>query len=827
MDRFIRTLFQKAASGKGVEEIREGRLAVGALGSYGRRELCLGSDVDLLILHQGKLSSQTRLIISRALYPLWDAKLEVGHSVLTIQECIRLALEDFRFLTSLMDARILLGSRDFYRLFQEAFWARIDREKGFLLKEFLIYQEKRKEKYGGQAYFMEPDVKEGLGGLRDLHFMAWLARIYFRAEQFRQIRRYEAFTHFETEKLNHSKGFLLKVRNHLHHLAGRRDDRLLLPLQKELAGILGYQDDAHISGAGKFMRHYYLHMNRILYGQEQFQMKAMDAIDPRPFATAPAMLPREFQIMKGNIVLQRGYFLHENPLLILRAFHEANTRDLFIGSGFIWEAKKRITVEGEEIRAMPGAKALFADLILHPANPRIMRLALEIGLIDLFIPEFKKVRNLAQFSYYHESTVDLHSLKTLELLYAISRGAYDETWPMFKEIFFETEHQDWLYLAGLLHDIGKGYQGDHATKGASLIPRILKRLEMDGRTAEGVAFLVQHHLLLANTSQRRDLNEERTSVQVAQTLQDAQRLRLLFLLTIADSIATGPMAHSGWKISLLFELYFKVKNILERETLASPDATKMLEDKKKDLLEVLVPLYEKGDVEDLMDQTSPRYFLNTPVVDMAKHFRLALSMGEEKLSWVLEKRERVQVTRVILCTHDRPGLFSKMVGVFTLNNLNVLSANIFTLKNGLAFDFYEVTNPVDPLREEEMWQKIKIDAEQAIDEKIPLDDLISIKDRKNHFLKKKYLDQPKEVGVDNRASDFFTILEVRGGNRTGFLYDIAKEIYSQGLDIRFAKVSRDEERMTGVFYVQDSSGQKVYEEAVIQKVKEGILAAIG
>ncbi|MFC1579971.1 [protein-PII] uridylyltransferase [Thermodesulfobacteriota bacterium] len=826
MDRFVRGLFYAGGSRQKVKEIQTGRLVVCALGSYGRRELCLESDVDLLVIHQGKLSTQSRQIITQTLYPLWDAKLEVGHSVLTVQECIRIALEDFRFLTALMDARYLLGSRGFFKLFQEAFWSRIDRGKKPLLKEFLLYQERRLEKYGGQSYFMEPDVKEGLGGLRDLHFMGWLSRLYFRAEQFSHIRRFEVFAHFEIEKLNNSKSFLLKVRNHLHHLAGRRDDRLLLSLQKDLAEVLGYQDSVQISGAARFMRQYYRHMNRIRYGYEEFQMKAMDTIDPRPFETSPERLPKEFHIMKGNLVLQTGYFLHEDPLLILGALHQANKRNLFLGSGFIWEAKKRIAVEGDEIAAMPGAKALFVDLILHPRNPKIMRLALEIGLMDLFIPEFKKIRNLAQFSYYHEETVDLHSLRTMEVIHDISMGAYDDTWRILNEVFQELLHQDWLFLAGLLHDIGKGYRGDHSVKGAVLIPRILKRLGIGGSALPGVSFLVQHHLLLVNASQRRDLNEEKTAVQVAQTLQSVEKLRLLLLLTVADSMATGAMARSDWKISLLIELYFKVKNILDRGRLASPDATKRLEEKKGRLVEILSSHYAKGKIRDLMDQVSARYFLNTPLEDMGKHFHQALSMGEGKLSWYLEKKKKVQVTKVILCTHDQPGLFSKMVGVFTLNNLKVLSANIFTLKNGLAFDSYEVTNPVDPFREEEMWQKVKVDAVRALEGKIPLDDLIMKKEQKDHFLKKKYLDQPKRVAIDNRASDFFTIIEMGGGNRTGLLYDMAKAIYSQGLDIRFAKVDTDEEKTRGVFYIRDSSGQKVYEEAMIEEIKKRILAAI-
>jgi [protein-PII] uridylyltransferase len=329
-----------------------------------------------------------------------------------------------------------------------------------------------------------------------------------------------------------------------------------------------------------------------------------------------------------------------------------------------------------------------------------------------------------------------------------------------------------------------------------------------------------------NTSQRRDLNEERTSVQLAQTLQNVEKLRQLFLLTVADSMATGPIARSDWKISLLIELYFKVRNILERGRLASPDATKRLEEKKRELLEELSPQYSKGKVRELMDQVSERYFLNTPLRDMAKHFHLALTMDGDKLSWVLEKKDEIQTTRIILCTHDQPGLFSKMVGIFTLNNLKVLSANIFTLKNGLAFDVYEVTNPVDPLREEEMWQKVKKEAVLAIEEKMPLSDLIMEKEQRAHFFKKRVLQQPKRVAIDNRASDFFTIIEMSGGDRTGLLYDIAKAIHSQGLDIRFARVNRDEEKTGGVFYVRDSSGQKVYEESVMEKIREGILCAI-
>jgi [protein-PII] uridylyltransferase len=338
-----------------------------------------------------------------------------------------------------------------------------------------------------------------------------------------------------------------------------------------------------------------------------------------------------------------------------------------------------------------------------------------------------------------------------------------------------------------------------------------------------VSFLVKYHLLLVRVSQRRDLNDEKTSVQLAQTIQDLETLRLLFLLAVADSIATGPLAHSEWKTMLIIELFFKVRRILEGGLLASPDATRRLQDNRRKLSERLKPEFPRKDIQNLMDQVSARYFLSNPLEDMAEHFRLALSMGKERLAWTLQKLKNAPVTRVILCTYDMPGLFSKMVGVFTLNNIEVLSANIFTLKNGLAFDVYEVTNPLDPYREERMWNKIQNEALQVIEDQIPLDELISKKERQIFSLGEDYGYPPKKVKIDNEASDFFTIIEVSAGGRTGLLYDLAKEIFSLALDIRFAKVNRDKEKMMGVFYVRDSGGQKILDEDEIERIRLEIM----
>ena len=827
MDHFVRSLFLAEGLKEKASEILEDRIALIALGSYGRRQICLGSDVDLLVIHQGRLSPEMTGILSRVLYALWDAKLDVGHSVLTVQECNRLSMTDFRFLTSVLDARFLMGSRSFYRLFEAAFWSKLEREKDTVLKQFLIHQQRREEKFSNEEYFVEPDIKEGLGGLRDLHFMRWTAKIFFKCQRLRDIKRFTVFSHFSLDKLHHSESFLLKVRNHLHLLAGgRREDRLLLSHQDQIARSLRYDDGVYNTGPERFMRHIHLHLNRIRFGSEEFHTKAMDIIVPQPVEPSPDRLPPEFQVMRGNLVLREEGRLSENPILILQGFQEANERGLFLGSGFIWEASKKIAEDGKAILEIPQSKSLFVDLLLKPKNPKLLRLALEIGLITLFIPEFRKIRNLAQFSYYHSETVDLHALKTLEVAYEISQGVYRNRWPLFQQVFEELEHPDWLFLVGLVHDIGKGYRGDHSKKGAEIIPRILRRLEIKGEAIKVIPFLVKHPLLLANTSQRRDLNDEKTAVQIAQTVSSLERLKLLFLLTVVDSLATGPMAGSDWKIMLLIELFFKVRRILERGTLASPDATKRVEENKRALVRSLRVDFSGKEILSLMDQVSARYFLNTPLEDMVIHFRLALTIGEARLRWTLEKLKDAPVTRVLLCTYDKPGLFSKMVGVFTLHNISVLSGNVFTLRDGLALDTYEVTNPLDPYREEERWEKIFHDALLAVDGQLPLDDLINRKARMNLNPKTGYASQTKKVQIDNEASDFFTLIEIKGGIRTGLLYDLAKKIHALGLDIRFARVNSDKEKMTGVFYVRDASGQKIYDTPVLDRARQEILEVI-
>jgi len=826
-DNFIRRLLFRAGFDDSGGGISGPPFAIAGTGSLGRRELCFGSDIDLIVIQEHTLPEEMRRTIAKALYPVWDANLEMGYAFFTPEDGFRLLREEFSVLTSLIDLRFVFGARELFHSFRHRILEEMRCDQRGLFDRFLIYQEKRENKYGGVDSLLEPEIKEGLGGLRDLHLMAWISSLFLDTHAFRRIKELPGFSHFAPSQLIYSRGFLLKIRNHLHLLSGRREDTMLIPHQRDVAKILGYNDRPYSTGPERFMRNVYLHLNRIRYGREQFLIKAMDNVFPAPPDPKHGRLTEEFRIHKGHLVLDNWSMLEHDPLVVLRAFKEANRLGLSLGSGLTWGAQQKIVYEGKRLAQMPEARNLFLEIILEPREPKTMRLALEIGLIGLFIPEFKRIRHLAQFGYYHVETVDLHSLSTIQILHDIADGMFDDRWPGFKNAFDGLKTRHWLYLSGLLHDIGKGYRGDHSRKGAQTVPRILKRLGVSEEGVQTVSFLVENHLLLVKISQRHDLNDEKTAVQTAQLIQDVPLLDQLFLLTVADCFATGPAASNEWRIMLLTELYSKTRRVLERGRLASPDATTRLRERKSALYKKLIRDHTKKEILELMEQASARYFLNTPSKDMELHFRLGLSMGDERIRWSLTKLDSAPVTQVTLCTYDMPGLFARMVGVFTVNNLQVLSARISTLKNGLAFDIYRVTNPLDPYREKELWNRTHKDAVLAVEDWSEVERRLERKRLIQPASDKAGVDWVRNVRIDNHATDFFTCIEISAGSRQWFLYGLAKEISSLGLDIRFATIYSDRDRITGVFHVRDHRGQKIYDNSRLQAVKETIISVIG
>jgi len=822
VDYFLRRLFfLSGLTPNTFNSVHTGRVAVIALGGYGSRELCFGSDVDLMILHEkGQLPDFLERSLLSIFYGLWDAKLDVGYSIVNLREAKGLIKKEFESLTSVISARFVAGSRSLFREATALFMAGLEEDRKELFTKVMEARAEREIRFDKEVFLLEPELKEGLGGLRDLDYMRWVSRVCLGVDRFAELSGRKEFSHFDLKQLYHARGFLLKIRNYLHSMAGRKEDRLLLEYQRRLASLLGYGDSISLSGTDRFMKEVYLHMNRVRYAVEEFLVKVGDILFPAPVLKTSWFLPPEFCLVKGNLVLKEMELLEQNPNLILSALNIASQYNLHLGSGLIWRAKGLVARYGGKFRSSKSARDLFVKLITDPGSLKIMRLTLELGLLCVFIPEFKKIRNLAQFGYYHVETVDLHSLSTLHILGKIRDGEYDHQWPLLRTVWNEVKNPALLCLAGLLHDIGKGYGRGHSKKGGEIVQQIVERLGFDGAASRIVSFLVLHHLLLTRTSQRRDLGDEKTVIQVAQTVQDLDLLNMLFLLSVADSMATGPAARSHWKHSLLEELFLKVRKVIREGTFVTPDATKKAEQKRQKVVKALEGEFGPKAVEEMLEQVSIRYLLSVELPDMIQQIRLALGMGDKKYAWALRVRKAPSVTRILQCTYDIPGLFSKMVGVFTINDIRVLSANIFTLRNGLALDIYEVTNPLDPLRESERWDKVHADILAALEGRICLEEMVRIRQKAKEYLKYYESHIRSKIKIDNQVSDFFTVIEGIWPYRPGILYEVARKLHSLELDIRFAKVNIDKEKMAGAFYVRDSAGQKVFDPEEVARMRD-------
>ncbi len=821
VDHFVRNLL--VLTGLDAESLGKGevgRISVLALGGYGSRELCFGSDVDLMILHEKTLTRHIEEALLHTLYGLWDAKLEVGYTIVTPREAKQLIEKELESLTAVISARLVLGSRALYRHAKALFFSDLERDRRAMFQQILEAKAQREKRFEKEEYLLEPDLKEGLGGLRDLDYMRWISRFCIGMERVADLVGHPEFSHFDINQLYHARGFLLKIRNYLHSMTGRKEDRLLLEYQKRLSTILGYKGTRYLSETDEFMKDVYLHMNRVRYATEEFLVKVGDILFPEPAVEPPQFIPSQFRLVKQNLVLRDQDSIRHDPEIILLALETANRYGLSLGSGLIWHAKRVVAKHGPKLVSSKSARRLFIQLITNPRNMKIIRLALELGLVCAFIPQFKRVRGLAQFGYYHVETVDLHSVRTLEIMGKIRDGGYDTQWPLLREVWQEIENTKLLFLAGLLHDIGKGYGRGHSIKGEGLVDGILENLGFDQASRKTVSFLVRHHLLLSRVSQRRDLGDEKTVIQVAQTIQDKGLLNMLFLLTAADCLATGPAARSEWKRLLLQELFLKVRKVIKAGAFATPDATRKVEEKREAVINSLEREFDRRAVEEMVGQVSTRYLLSVDLSDMLDHFRLALTMGDKKYAWSLKRLKGAKVTRILQCTHDMPGLFRKMVGVFTINNIKVLSANIFTLRNGLAFDIYEVTNPLDPLREKDTWKKIYGEIVSVLTDHVPLDLLVEERNRAKLFLKDYKSHISPRVHIDNEISDFFTVIEGVWPYSPGILFHVASKIHAFGLDIRFAKVNSDQEKMTGAFYVRDGAGQKIFEEQTLSNMRE-------
>lgn len=801
--------------------------AIIALGGYGRQEQCVHSDVDLLFLFGKYVPDQAEELIREVVYPLWDIGLDVGYATRSMKECIGMALEDLEVLTPILDARFICGMSPLYSDLMEKLRNKIGRRKTkSIIKQLIENNRDRHHYFGDSAYLIEPNLKEGQGGLRDYHTMLWIAQIKTNLKEVRDLIYHGYLSQKEYDYLINSLQFIMNVRNRLHHLTGRRCDRLYFEYQIQLAEVLGFQAENGQQPVERFLGKLHAHMEFI----KQQHLMFLYGLGYTP------KLKRRKKVVKSSSVTalevtDDGMLnfvspekIIDTPDLLIKIFEESVRLQIPLSI----EAKRLVKefsylVDDTFLSSAENIKSFDRILTVPSPSLNVLDEMLNTGILVKFIPEYKSIENRIQYNRYHIYPVDRHSLRTIQTLktFGTVEGAAKD--PLAADLYKELKNRRQLFWAALFHDIGKGTPGEsHSISGAGIVRKALAGRGFKEKDIETVTFLVLEHLRLVKTATRRDLYDEQTAIHCARIIGDTKRLKLLYLLGVADSMATGPIAWNDWTATLLKDLFFKVFSILEKGELATHEAMEVVENKKTKVLES-APDPEAGqNLETLFNFMSPRYLLYMPAKHILEHIHLYNTLDTAEFVWNVTPTPYSNTRTVTVCAKDRPGLFSKISGIFTLNNLNILDAQAFTWRNNIALDIFEVTPPPDQLFETDRWSRAEGHLQAALTGRLDLAKALKEKMATYRTSSCSTRQRPHRVVVDNESSSFFTIVEVFTYDFPGLLYSITDALFRCRLDVWVAKIATNVDQVVDVFYVRDFDGQKIDMPEQVAAVKAAI-----
>ena len=713
---------------------------------------------------------------------------------------------------SLLDGRFICGISNLFTKMHESIYKKIIRSRSKKIVSMLIKENRERHlHFGDSSYLLEPNLKDGQGGLRDFHTMLWIARIMSGLMQTRDLEYSGYLSEKEFKTMMESVYFVHHVRNRLHYLSKRKNDQLYMEYQIKLADLMKFQKKNGQESVELFLGKLHGHMERIKQ-QHLIFLSELDHVKtwiPTKSILANKTKVNGLKINKRNMLeFVSVEAVIKSPDLLLKIFIESANKKISI-SGI---AKRIIQdllylVDDKFRKNKSRVKDFEYVLASPPITFNILNEILNTGFLVQFIPEFKGIINRIQYDEYHIFPVDKHSIKTVQTVKSFNRNENTDQLPA--SLYDELPDKKILLWACLLHDIGKSKStGLHSEIGADLVIKMLKRYGMETKEIETISFLIREHLFLIKTATRRDIKNEETAVFCARKIKDIDRLKMLYLLTIADSMSTGPKAWNDWTATLLFELFIKTLNILKKGELATTEAVEIVEQKKKELHYILAENEMLEMAETCLDSMSLRYFMYVPVVDMIEHINLYHKLGNSKFVWNIKKDESSNTRIVTVCARNRPGLFARIAGSLILNDLNVLDAQIYTWKNDIALDIFRVTPPKDLIFEDERWNRIEKKLNTALTQEINLsvrvyDKIKTTEPRKFYTFKK-----PLRITVDNDSSSFFSIIEVFSYDFPALLYIITDALFKCGLDIYVAKIATRIDQVVDVFYVRNFYGEK-------------------
>lgn len=829
-DYFLET-FGKSSVGPRLNQ-EKNPCAMVALGGYGRDEQCVHSDVDILILFDKKVPDEAEELVREIIYPLWDAGLDVGHSTRSVDECMKMGASDMEVFTSLLSARFICGmSPLFSKLTASINDKLIPSMKNKIVTWIKTSCEGRHKSFGDSSDLIEPHLKNGMGGLRDYHTMLWLGRIRSMIKQPEDFVNKGYLTSIEYTGLIEALDFIWDVRNRLHLMTDRKTDQLHFEHQDELARSFNFKKKEGQKPVERFMGELHSKMEFI---KQHHHMFIAELGRERTFFFATDLFKRThvpgLSISKGALRFTSDETIKENPGILMDIFAESSRLKMPLSVG----ARRKIQEYGDltdQFRHSKETTRTFERIMASVSNEfNVLNDMLGTGFLPKLIPEFSAISNRIQYNQYHIYPVDKHSIHVLLAVVSFASEKNMEKEPFYGKLYGEVQSKKALHWAALFHDIGKGVGGDeHSKTGALIVKEILEERDMNPKTVDTVAFLVEHHLYLINVAKRRDIDDEETVMACARTIIDADRLKMLYLLTVADSVSTGPNAWNKWTEGLLRDLFFKVLEILEAGDQVSTRKEKSIQNKKEKILASDHKLsMGQEELSDLIESMSPRYLLSIPEKKIIEHITLYESKGDSE--FVLKVRKMNQSTNrsAAICGLDKPGFFSKVAGVFTLNDFDILDAQIFSWGRRTAFDLFTIKPFYDLSREDERWARVRTDLDCVLKGTLDLSEAL-INKTSNPVFKKSLpvSDQKDLVEVDNKSSSFFTIIEVFTYDYPGLLYTLTNTLYKAGLDIVYAKIATHVEQVVDIFYVRNLYGGKVDDEGLLKDIEQSLLDAIG
>lgn len=827
IDQYFQSCFASSSIGPRMDFIQN-PYAIIALGGYGRSEQCVHSDVDLLFLFQKSVPAAADELIREIVYPLWDLKMEVGYATRSLEDCISMAKSDFEVLTSLLDARFICGiSSVFSKLRDQIVNKIVDRNNAKIIRWLVDRNRLRHQDFGDSTFQLQPNLKEGKGGLRDYHTLRWIAAIQFGLQHTRDLEFSGILSHQEYTEMMAALNFIWHVRNRLHLLAKRKCDQLYFEYQGPAAKAMGFAEEKGQSAVEKFLGELHAHMG-FIKNQLQFFLYESGHEKRGKWRKSEEKLHEMpgVHLTRGRLNFDAPEAILNHPELLIRIFEASARLKIPLSREAVRLVREFAYLVDDRFRSSQSVRNAFEKVLLLPAPTfNVLEQMLNSGFLVSLIPEFQPIVDRIQYDAYHLYPVDRHLLRTVYTLKMFGASEEPHSDDLCVRLYRGLKRKKLLLLAALLHDIGKGREGRHSEAGAEIAKMVLKRMGYSAREIDLVAFLIEHHLLLIKTATRRDINDEETAISCARQIQDGNRLRMLYLLTVADSQATGPKAWNTWTASLLRHFFIKVLGILEKGELATTSVVNRMARKRNAVLEAASAM-DGLDVSAIFENLSPRYVLNTPAKDILAHLRLYGRLAEKPFAMDVARDPEMNSRTVTLCTKDRPGLVSMIAGVFTLNNINILDAQANTWKNGIALDIFKVAPPPEQVYEDERWERVERHLAAVFDGTLDLPAELARRPVPVRRVESFVAIRPNRVRVDNESSSFYTIIEVFSYDVKGLLYKITDTIRRLGLHIAVAKIATKVDQVVDVFYVRDENDAKVDHPAAVARIKKEIQAVL-